>query len=74
MEFIMSKIYIEIILLNNLILIFRSSTMILFDSGQIIFKGGQRNIENSLNEQNQSIYVPLKIQLKNLQLLYLKKR
>ncbi|CAF4932934.1 unnamed protein product [Rotaria sp. Silwood1] len=58
-----------------------SSSVICLDLGHFMFKGGEKNVQNpekdvfydAKSDQDNSIYVPLKIQLINLQLLYLTK-
>ncbi|CAF1436517.1 unnamed protein product [Rotaria sordida] len=56
-----------------------SSSVICLDLGHLTFKNGEKNIQNSekdvfydaKSDQDDLIYVPLKIQLENVQLLYL---
>ncbi|CAF1433905.1 unnamed protein product, partial [Rotaria sordida] len=56
-----------------------SSSVICLDLGRFMFKGGEKNVQNleknvfydAKNDQDDLIYVPLKIQLENVQLLYL---
>ncbi|CAF1065734.1 unnamed protein product [Adineta steineri] len=62
-----------------------SSSMICLDLGHLIFKGGQTNIESqpqkdifydaksTIDDGNDADYIPIKIQLENIQLLYLNK-
>ncbi|CAF4218237.1 unnamed protein product, partial [Adineta steineri] len=62
-----------------------SSSMICLDLGHLIFKGGQTNIESqpqkdvfydaksTVDDGNDADYIPIKIQLENIQLLYLNK-